>query len=174
MTNHVHLLMTPTRPDGISRTMHGVAGGYSRKLNERFGRQGQLWEGRFRSSLINSEHYCLSCYRYIELNPVRAGMVASPADYRWSSHRENSGQRSLRIVEPHECFLALGDSSSRFENYRKLVAEALPAADVTTIRNGLRLGVPIGNDHALHGAAPDATVAIRQRRPGRPRKIQSL
>jgi putative transposase len=154
MTNHVHLLMTATRPDGVSRTMQYVASSYSRKLNERLERQGPLWESRFRSSLIDSEYYCLACYRYIELNPVRAGMVASPAAYRWSSYLENVGQRIPRVIEPHDCFLALGNSpSARFHSYRAIVAEALPAAALTTIREGLRQGRPTGGNRATPGCS---------------------
>jgi putative transposase len=157
MTNHVHLLMTAARPDGVSRTMQYVASIYSRRLNERLERQGPLWEGRFRASLIDSDYYCLACYRYIELNPVRAGMVASPAEYRWSSYRENAGQSMPHVVEPHDSFLALGDSpSARIKGYRAIVAEALPAAALTTIREGLRRGEPIGGDPGGSGLSRNA------------------
>jgi putative transposase len=175
MTNHVHLLMTAARPDGVSRTMQNVAGCYARIVNERLDRQGALWEGRFRSSLIDSEYYCLACYRYIELNPVRAGIVAWPAEYRWSSHNENIGQRALRIVEPHDSFMALGIApQSRCENYRSLLAEALPDKTLATIREGMRQGLPICSDPSASDHAPDINIDVGPRRRGRPRKVRFL
>ena len=138
MTNHVHMLMTAERPDGVSLTMQNVASTYSRQLNKRLDRQGPLWEGRFRSSLIDTDYYCLACYRYIELNPVRAGIVASPADYRWSSYRENVGQRAPRIVEPHPSFLSLGAlPDERAGNYLAILAEVLPVNTLATLRKGM-------------------------------------
>jgi putative transposase len=159
--------------------MQCVAGTYSRNLNERLDRKGTLWEGRYRASPIDSERYCLACYRYIELNPVRAGIVASPADYRWSSYHENVGRRMLCIVEPHRCFLELGNTSrERGDSYRALLAEVLPAAAVATIRKGLSLELPIGSDGANDGVTPDraqpAAVDPTRRRPGRPRRALSL
>jgi putative transposase len=175
MTNHVHMLMTAARPDGISRTMQHVAASHSRRLNERLDRQGALWEGRFRSSLIDSDYYCLACYRYIEMNPVRAGIAASPGDYRWSSYCENIGRRSLRMVDPHPSFLALGDSpASRIDCYRGLFAESLPANALTTIREGLRMGLPIRSDPTACGSAPQNSVPSSVRRRGRPPKALSL
>ncbi len=90
MTNHVHLLMTPSEPDSISKVMQSVGRQYVQYINWSYKRTGTLWEGRYKASPIESERYLLTCYRYIELNPVRAGMVASPADYAWSSYRHNA------------------------------------------------------------------------------------
>ena len=171
MTNHVHLLATAARPDGISRTMQDVAGSYSRWINSRLDRRGSLWEGRFHSSLIDSDHYCLACYRYIELNPVRAGIVASPSEYRWSSYRENVGERAPRIVDPHDCFIALGSSGgARVDNYRAILAERLPDATIITIREGTRRGLVIGNDHMRL----DGGLQTAPRRRGRPRRPTNL
>lgn len=85
MTNHVHLLVTPAEKWGVSRMMQLLSATYVANINAMYRRTGSLWEGRFKSSLVESEKYCLACYRYIELNPVRAGMRADPGDYQWSS-----------------------------------------------------------------------------------------
>jgi REP-associated tyrosine transposase len=147
MPNHVHLLLTSSLPDGISRTMQHVSAGYARRINDRYRRTGNLWEGRFRSSPIDSEFYCLACYRYIELNPLRAGMVQAPGDYRWSSYRENIGRRALSVVTPHPCYLELGGSpTARHERYREIVHEYLPDRTIAAIRHGASKGLPVGGD----------------------------
>ena len=89
MTNHVHLLVTPDEPDGLSRMMQSVGRRYVQYVNRIDKRTGTLWEGRFKSSVVQEAHYFLVCCRYIELNPVRAGMVTDPGQYRWSSYRHN-------------------------------------------------------------------------------------
>ena len=91
MDNHVHLLMTPGEASAVSRLMHTFARNYAGLFNHRHGRSGTLWEGRYKSCLVDSDGYFLACSRYIELNPVRAWMVAEPADHPWSSHRTNAG-----------------------------------------------------------------------------------
>ena len=170
MTNHVHLLLTSREPDGVSRTMQDVAGAYARRINERDGRTGGLWERRYGSSPIDSEFYCLACYRYIELNPVRAGMVASPADYPWSSHRENIGRPSQRIVEPHACFRALGSSpTERASCYAAIVDERLPDRTVQALRRGTSKCVPVGRDDFIRDIEQDSGVRFGPRKRGRPR-----
>ena len=170
MSNHVHLLMTPERPDGVSRTIQHTASGYSRGINDRLGRKGTLWEGRFRSSLIASDFYCLACYRYIEMNPVRAGMVASPADYRWSSHLENVGRRSGTIIEPHASYLALARSrEERHRSYQALFEEDLTPLAIATIRIGTRKGLPIRSADGIDAARPGNGATENGRRRGRPR-----
>lgn len=147
MTNHVHLLMTPTAEGGISRTMQYLTSAYGRYINRENGRTGGLWEGRFRSSAIDSDHYCIACYRYIELNPVRAGITAHPSGYRWSSYLENVGERTPSIVKPHPSFEALAASKAkRIEAYRKIVSEELPEKVVEAIRHSTNSGIPFGSD----------------------------
>jgi putative transposase len=146
MSNHVHLLMTSSKASGISRTMQMVGSNYVREINEQYDRTGTLWEGRFRSSPIDSEFYCLACYRYIELNPVRAGLVSAPGDYRWSSFLENTGQQAPRLTEPHPSFLALGlTDAERVARYREIVRLRLPTTTLETIRLGTRKGSPVGS-----------------------------
>lgn len=112
MTNHVHLLVTPHEPGAVSRMMQAIGRRYVGCFNARHRRTGTLWEGRFKSALVDNAEHLLTCYRYIELNPVRAGMVAAPADYRWSSHARNAfGAHEPRIT-PHPLYLGLGASDA--------------------------------------------------------------
>ncbi|WP_338026909.1 transposase [Coralloluteibacterium stylophorae] len=105
MTNHVHLLVTPEEAGGVSRMMQAIGRRYVGCFNARYRRTGTLWEGRFKSALVDSEHYLLRCYRYIELNPVRAHMTASPGGYRWSSYRCNADDHPDPILTPHPEYL---------------------------------------------------------------------
>jgi len=135
MTNHVHLLVTPHEAGAASRMMQAVGRRYVGGFNARYRRTGTLWEGRFKSALVDSADYLLTCYRYIELNPVRAGMAATPGDYRWSSHRRNAhGEQEPRIT-PHAEYLSLGaDDSERQQAYRALFARSPEAADLDALR----------------------------------------
>jgi putative transposase len=107
MTNHVHLLLTPTRAEAPGLMMQAIGRRYVRYVNDRQGRSGTLWEGRFRSCLVGEPAYVLACHRYIEMNPVRAGMVARPGDHPWSSHRANAGLAGDPLLTPHPDRLAL-------------------------------------------------------------------
>lgn len=121
MTNHVHLLATPVEVGAVSRMMQAIGRRYVGGFNARYRRTGTLWEGRFKAALVDSERYVLACYRYIELNPVRAGMAACPAEYRWSSHPFNALATSDPVVTLHRDYLRLGDdTSSRLAAYRTL------------------------------------------------------
>jgi len=121
MTNHVHLLVTPEQPDGIAKMMQSIGRRYVQYINRSYRRSGSLWEGRFKSSLVQAEEYLLTCMRYIELNPVRAGLVAAPGEYRWSSFRSNALGHEDALVTPHSCYYALGRSPAlRQAAYRAL------------------------------------------------------
>jgi len=147
MTNHVHLLVTPALPDGVSRLMQDVGREYVRRINGRHQRSGTLFEGRFRSSLVDSELYCLICYRYIELNPVRANIVNKPGEYRWSSFAANALGKDDPLVSPHQQWLALGrDNRSRFHAYRSLLECESPESALGEIRYSHRKGLPLGSD----------------------------
>jgi len=147
MTNHVHLLLTPATPDACTALMRDIGRRYVPYFNRRNERTGTLWEGRFRSCIVESARYVLACYRYIELNPVRAGMVAHPAAYLWSSHAANSGARHDPSVEPHAEFVALsGNPDSRRAAYRCLFAEELDDDSVDAIREATNTGYPLVSD----------------------------
>jgi putative transposase len=147
MTNHVHLLLTPHKPDSISRCMQYLGRYYVRYFNYRHGRSGTLFEGRFKSSIVQSRRYLLACQRYIELNPVRAGMVSDPADYTWSSYRAHAFGRAAKMWQPHPEYLALGHTApSRGSAYRRFFAQQLPVKLITDIRDALNTGLVLGND----------------------------
>lgn len=147
MSNHVHLLVTPERPGSCAELFKRLGLLYTQYFNKRYGRTGTLWEGRFRSSLIQTEVYLLACYRYIELNPVRAGMVADPASYRWSSYRVNAGQVQDPRITPHAEYLRLGlDTAERHSRYRALFGTELEPELVRDIRATTNAGYVLGSE----------------------------
>jgi putative transposase len=145
MTNHVHLLITPHERGACARAMKQLNQCYVQSINRLAGRSGTLWEGRFHTGLVTSEHYALACYRYIELNPVRAGLVAHPRQYRWSSYAANAESRAEALISPHAAYLALGqESEQRIRAYGDLFECAMPQTVVDDIRKATRGGYPIG------------------------------
>lgn len=135
MTNHVHLLMTPGSEGAVSRTLQAVGRRYVRWLNNAAGRTGTLWEGRYKACLVESDRYLLACYRYIELNPVRAGLVADPADHPWSSYKANAMGLHDGVVTPHGIYLELGpDGPTRRQRYRELIQAGLPEEELAAVR----------------------------------------
>lgn len=147
MTNHVHLLLTPEHAQSVTELMRCVNQRFVQHVNRKHDRTGSLWEGRFKSSLIDAERYFFSCQRYIELNPVRARMVAHPGRYRWSSYGFNSGGEPSQWVTPHGLYLALGATdSARHRGYRELFECEIPVAHLDAIRAGLKGGRPVGGE----------------------------
>jgi putative transposase len=145
MTNHVHLLLTPAKADGASLLMKHLGQRYVQYINRSYQRSGTLWEGRFRSCLAQSEDYVLACYRYIELNPVRAAMVRQPQDYRWSSYPGNAQGKADALLTAHEQYLRLGkDAAQRREAYRGLFKAHLDEEMVTQIRQATNGGYVLG------------------------------
>jgi putative transposase len=171
MTNHVHLLVTPTDPDCLSLTMQSLGRRYVTYINKAYHRTGTLWQGRFKSSVVDSETYCLTCYRYIELNPLRANMVAKPADYRWSSYRSNGMGETDKLITPHPVYLALARSrSERTARYRDLVEQRLSTEMVAKIRYGARKGLPVGNPRFVADIEEHLGKRLGTGRVGRPTK----
>jgi putative transposase len=147
MSNHVHLLVTAREASAPARMMHALGTRYVRHFNDRHERTGTLWEGRYRSSLIDSERYFLRCSRYIETNPVRAGLAAGPEDYRWSSFRSNAEGWPDALVRRHPVYLALGRSgSARREAYRALFDTPLDTPVLEAIRRATNQGQVLGFD----------------------------
>jgi len=145
MTNHTHLLLTPATEDGVSEMMKALGQLYAQYVNRKYQRTGSLWEGRFHSCLVDSEAYLLTCYRYIESNPVRAGMVRNAGNYRWSSHRCNADGVLDPLVTPHNAVLALADDPAlRRRAYRQLFSEPLAAPLLEEIRTATRGGHALG------------------------------
>ncbi len=169
MDNHVHLLLTPGESGAVSRLMHTFARNYVGIFNQRHGRTGTLWEGRYKSCLVDSDTYFLACSRYIELNPVRAWMAPKPDDYPWSSFQGNVGLRLDPLLSPHPQYLALGrDAASRTYAYRMLFAEVLCDAQVAEIRRYLQQQKALGSDRFRAWVEARAGRFATARPPGRP------
>ena len=146
MTNHVHLLMTPQTQTGISRVMQSIGRRYVQYINMTYRRSGTLWEGRHKACLVDAEGYLLACYRYIELNPVRASMVLHPAEYQWSSYKINAGYHPRHQLTPHDVYISLGkDEKSRCAAYRQLFAIDIDPGQMETIRRASTFSMPLGN-----------------------------
>jgi len=146
MTNHVHLLVTPSGQENLSLMMQSLGRQYVSYINRLYQRSGTLWEGRFKSALIDSEQYLLACSRYIELNPVRAGMVKGPGEYQWSSYRANGLGRKDNVISPHRLYQSLGSTTSqRQKRYRELFRVHLDADVLQLIREGTQQNTIIGN-----------------------------
>jgi putative transposase len=144
MTNHVHLLLTPSDADSCARLMRNLGQQYVQYVNRRYQRSGTLWDGRYRSCLVDSTEYVIACHRYIERNPVRAGMVAAASDYRWSSHRGNAGMMENPLLTRHCEYLALSrDEDSRHAAYRQLFDHADDPRFLDTIRDSTNGGFPL-------------------------------
>jgi putative transposase len=147
MTNHVHLLLTPATPGAPARLMQSLGRRYVQYANRQYRRTGSLWEGRYKSSVVQAESYLLACMRYIELNPVRARMVADPGDYRWSSYRANGLAQPDARLTPHPLYLELdADATQRRHAYRALFRPQLDAEATSEVRQALKLGMPLGSE----------------------------
>ncbi|QQO55886.1 MAG: transposase [Thiohalocapsa sp. PB-PSB1] len=171
MTNHLHLLMTAARDDGVSAVMKRVGQRDVQHVNRTYRRTGGLFEGRFRSLLIETDTYLLACQRYIELNPVRASMVSVPGDYRWSSHRANALGRQDSVVTPHPLYQGLADSDqARFAAYRRLFEGMLSAELLQRFRECTNGGFVLGSPKFEWQIAAMLGRRIWKGAPGRPLK----
>jgi putative transposase len=147
MTNHVHLLVTPLEDDSISRMMQFLGRQYVRYFNREYGRTGTLFEGRFRSCPVQTEEYFLACLRYIELNPVRVGMVTDPVEYHWSSYHANAFGKEISLWSPHQEYLKLGGVASvRQSHYRQLFETVIGSEVIADIRQSTQRGLALGSD----------------------------
>lgn len=147
MTNHVHLMITPFTEYGVSHVMQDLGRKYVRYINHTYKRSGTLWEGRFKASLVDSDAYLQTCMGYIELNPVRAGMVAHPGEYRWSSYGANAQGREEEIISMHPVYVALGeDKEDRQNTYRELFCQQLDSDQIHVIREALNQELVFGRE----------------------------
>lgn len=165
MTNHVHVLATPATERASGAMMHSVAQRYAHYFNRSGGRTGALWEGRFRSCIVESAGYILACYRYIELNPVRAGMVSRPEAYPWSSFACNSGDRVDPFITPHAEFLAI-----RRADYKAMVTAGVESKLLAEIRESTNGGYPLASASFKSKLQEVPGRRLSPGRPGRPRK----
>jgi putative transposase len=169
MDNHFHLLLTPETDDGLPQLMQAVGRSYVRYFNIRHGRSGTLWEGRYRSSLIETESYLLSCMAYIELNPVRAGMVAEALQHPWSSCRHLIGQRSDKLVSPHALYWGLGNTPfAREAAYAQLVQSGVSVQQQTDLTRSVLTGWALGSASFLQSLEQATERRLRPGKAGRP------
>ena len=173
MTNHVHLLLTPPDEGAPATLMRELGQCYVQYFNRRYGRTGTLWEGRFRSCLVESAGYVLACYRYIEMNPVEVGMAGFPLAYPWSSHAENIGARAADMVAPHVEYAALASTrESRHAAYRGLFAVPRDPEFVAAIREATHGGYPLIGEELKARLVAEGRKHIERGKPG-PRTEES-
>lgn len=147
MTNHVHLLVTTNDEQGLGHMMQALGRKYVRYFNCSHGRTGTLWEGRYKATLVDSENYLLTVYRYIELNPVRANMVRHPGDYPWSSYQCNALGNGNSLISAHPIYRQLGGSDTdRQKAYRALFRGRIPERDLVTIRQSTNKAWVLGGE----------------------------
>ena len=170
MTNHVHLLITPEDNNGVSRVMQSVGRRYVQYVNHTYRRTGTLWEGRFKSSLVDADNYLLTCQRYIELNPVRANMVDAPDQYKWSSYRSNAFGEESALIDSHVLYRQLGSTREvRLHQYRELFRYHLDYGDLHDIRESLSLGSVLGSDYFKDQIERVLMRGVRPNKVGRPK-----
>lgn len=170
MSNHFHLLATPETEEGIPQLMQAVGRGYVRNFNLRHGRTGTLWEGRYRSTVIQAERYLLACMVYMDLNPVRAGMVADPADYRWSSHEHYTGRRVDKLITPHPLYWELGNTPfARDEAYAALVRAGIGESEKQALTDSALRGWALGEPDYVADLQRRTQRRVARSQAGRPR-----
>ena len=171
MTNHVHLLLTPADADSAGRLMKRLGQRYVQYVNRSYRRSGTLWEGRYRSCIAQDEAYVLACYRYIEMNPVRAGMVEHPAEYPWSSYASNAQGGGPSWLAAHAQYFALAtDEPGRRAAYRQLLRNQLDPELIDQIRQATNGNFALGNDRFKEQIAAALGRRVRPGRAGRPRR----
>ena len=169
MSNHFHLLATPETAEGIPAMMQAVGRRYVRYFNQQQGRTGTLWEGRYKSTLIQAERYLLACMVYIDLNPVRAGLVRDPADYPWSSHGHYVGRRSDHLVTPHPLYWELGNTPfARDAAYAELVRAGISAQQQTALTDSALRGWALGEADYVSDLQRRTARRVSKTRVGRP------
>jgi putative transposase len=171
MDNHLHLLATPQSTDGLSRMMQSLGRRYVAWFNARHQRSGTLWEGRFRAGLVQGERHLLACMRYIELNPVRAGLCADAAQWPWSSATHHLGLRRDGLVTEHELYWSLGNTPFEREHaYREFLAQGTSRAEQGSITDAVLRGRPLASPEFLKPLVAEHGRLVAPRPRGRPRK----
>ncbi len=173
MTNHSHLLLTPRHTRSIPLLMQAMGRNYVQTLNRKYKRTGTLWEGRYKASLVQDDRYLLACHRYIELNPVRAGLVLNPGEYRYSSYGHNADGRKSKLITAHPTYLALAEcADQRQAAYRELFDDSLSPELLKNIRDNTNACLIIGNDRFKDQIEDMLGRSVRPGKDGRPRKTK--
>ena len=174
MSNHFHVLATPQTADGLPHMMQAVGRGYVRYFNDLHQRSGTLWEGRYKSTLIQAESYLLACMVYCDLNPVRAGMVARPCDYRWSSYRHYAGAEVNRLLTPHALFWELGNTPfAREAAYAEMVQAGISAVQESELTQAALHGWALGGEGFLCALQKKTPRRVAQLPAGRPKVLKA-
>lgn len=169
MGNHFHLLATPSTPDGLPQAMQAIGRRYVRYFNDRQMRTGTLWEGRYRSTLIETERYLMACMVYIDLNPVRAGIVGGAADYPWSSFGRYAGLRTDRILTPHELYWALGNTPfAREAAYAEMVRHGTTPEQQDALTRSTLSGWALGSEAFMENLQKKTPRRLVKNQAGRP------
>ena len=169
MDNHFHLLATPSTAEALPLMMQAVGRSYVRRFNQRHGRSGTLWEGRYRSTLIETERYLLACMVYIDLNPVRAGIVTEPGAWRWSSHAHYLGQQHDALVTPHALVWELGNTPfAREAAYKTLVDAGIGSSQQTALTTATLSGWALGGEDFVEALQKKSSRRITKSQAGRP------
>jgi len=172
MTNHFHILATPEQLNSLPLMMQAVGRSYVRYFNDAQHRSGTLWEGRYRSTLIQTDRYLLTCMAYLDLNPVRAGLVRQAKEYEWSSHRHYIGQRADKLITPHPLFWTLGNTPfSREAAYADLVDVGITSAQHSDLTRSVLSGWALGDEDFVDDLQKRTTRRAVQAQAGRPAKI---
>lgn len=173
MSNHFHLLATPETVEGIPQMMQAVGRRYVRYFNQQQGRTGTLWEGRYKSTLIQAERYLLACMAYIDLNPVRAGIAAEPGDYPWSSHGHYVGLRNDKLVSPHPLYWELGNTPfARDAAYADLVQSGISAHQQRVLTDSALRGWALGEADYVADLQKRTQRRVSKTRAGRPPSVK--
>ena len=171
MDNHFHLLVTPHAHDGLPKMMQAVGRRYVRHFNDTHQRSGTLWEGRYKSALVQSERYLLACMVYLDLNPVRAGIVGRAQDYPWSSHAHYVGLRNDRLVTPHALVWELGNTPfARESRYGELVQAGISQEQYRALGQSVTSGWVLGDPGFVAGLQGRTPRRLTPSVPGRPVK----
>jgi putative transposase len=169
MNNHFHLLLTPHTETGLPLMMQAVGRRYVRYFNDLQGRSGTLWEGRYRSTVIEAERFLLACMAYIDLNPVRAGLVAQARDYPWSSYGHYTGQRIDKLITPHSLFWELGNTPfAREAAYADMVQAGLNMVQQTALTDSALNGWALGSPEFVEDLQKKTRRRLSKSSPGRP------
>ena len=169
MSNHLHLLLTPLQNDSLPKMMQAVGRSYVLYFNKRHGRSGTLWEGRYRSALIQTERYFLACMAYIDLNPVRAGMAAQAADYLWSSHGHYIGRQNEAWLSPHPLYWDMGNTPfAREAAYAAMVQAGVNQEQQQALTSSALSGWALGEKSFVQGLQKQTTRRVNRAKAGRP------
>lgn len=175
MTNHFHLLATPATVTGLPSLMQAVGRRYVRYFNQAQGRTGTLWEGRYRSTLIQADRYLLACMVYMDMNPVRAGIAQAAADYPWSSHRHYIGLRDDKLVTPHPLYWTLGNTPfAREAAYAELVAAGIGQDQQQALTNSALQGWALGESDYVRDLQKRTARRVTKAKAGRPVRVAKL